>query len=54
MLGGGEDYALVATSEFPIPGFSRIGEVREGRGIFIRSEQGEEELTALPGFDHFR
>jgi thiamine-monophosphate kinase len=54
ILGGGEDYALVATSELPIAGFTRVGEIREGRGVFLRSEHGEERLRDLLGFDHFR
>jgi thiamine-monophosphate kinase len=55
ILGGGEDYALVAASPNPIAGFARIGEIRSGHGVIIRNERGEEErLAALPGFDHFR
>jgi thiamine-monophosphate kinase len=52
-LSGGEDYALVAASDVPIEGFMRIGEVREGRGVILRSERGEETLRDLRGFDHF-
>lgn len=54
ILGGGEDYALVAVSDVPIVGFSRIGEIREGEGVFVRGEHGDERLHDLPGFDHFR
>jgi thiamine-monophosphate kinase len=52
-LHGGEDYALVATSDRPIAGFRRIGEVLAGRGLVLRS--GPDERTLEPrGFDHFR
>jgi thiamine-monophosphate kinase len=51
-LYGGEDYALVVSSEAPIEGFRRIGEVREGRGGALRSPRGERPLDAV-GFDHF-
>jgi thiamine-monophosphate kinase len=54
ILGGGEDYALVATSTEPVAGFSRVGEVREGHGVVVRTEEGDERLRDLPGFDHFR
>jgi thiamine-monophosphate kinase len=54
ILGGGEDYALVATSRVPIPGFAQIGEIRSGRGVVVRSDRGDEPLHELPGFDHFR
>jgi thiamine-monophosphate kinase len=54
VLGGGEDYALVATSALPIPGFTRIGHVREGRGLYLRNKRGERELREIPGYDHFR
>jgi thiamine-monophosphate kinase len=52
-LHGGEDYALVAASDAPLPGFRRIGEVREGVGIVLRSPSGERAVEAQ-GFDHFR
>src|SRR5438105_3954229 len=51
-LHGGEDYALVVTSTVPIPGFRRIGEVREGRGVVLRGAAGERAIEAR-GFDHF-
>jgi thiamine-monophosphate kinase len=54
ILGGGEDYALVAASSAPIAGFAPVGEVREGQGVFVRDEQGERRFDTLPGFDHFR
>jgi thiamine-monophosphate kinase len=54
ILGGGEDYALLAASDIPILGFSRVGEIREGRGVVMRSERGDERLHDLRGFDHFR
>ena len=54
ILTGGEDYALVAASPVPIPGFSRVGEIRQGRGVIIRTERGEERPHEARGFDHFR
>jgi thiamine-monophosphate kinase len=51
-LHGGEDYALVCTSAVDVPGFTRIGIVDEGAGVWLRSPDGEAEI--LPrGFDHF-
>jgi thiamine-monophosphate kinase len=52
-LHGGEDYALVATSREPVPGFRRIGEVRAGQGLRLRSASGEERAIEPLGFDHF-
>jgi thiamine-monophosphate kinase len=52
-LYGGEDYAVVAASAAPLVGFRRIGEVREGEGIALRSRHGERYIEPL-GFDHFR
>jgi thiamine-monophosphate kinase len=51
-LHGGEDYALVAASDVPIPGFRRIGEMRAGRGIILRTASSERAVEPL-GFDHF-
>jgi thiamine-monophosphate kinase len=51
-LYGGEDYALVAASPVAISGFSRLGEVREGEGVYVRDERGERRTEAT-GFDHF-
>ena len=51
-LNGGEDYALVAASVLPIHGFVRIGEMREGAGVYVREDQGER-LVEDRGFDHF-
>jgi thiamine-monophosphate kinase len=51
-LGGGEDYAIVAASDAPIAGFRRIGDVREGRGLYLRTAEGERAIEAR-GFDHF-
>jgi len=51
-LHGGEDYALVAASPEPITGFRRIGEVRPGRGLLLRTTHGERPIEPL-GFDHF-
>lgn len=51
-LHGGEDYALVAASPVPVAGFRRIGEVRPGRGLLLRSPTGERPLEPL-GYDHF-
>ena len=51
-LHGGEDYALVATSAAPLPGFRRIGQVREGGGLRLKTPAGEQVVEAR-GFDHF-
>jgi thiamine-monophosphate kinase len=51
-LHGGEDYALVATSAAPLPGWRRIGQMREGRGLALRTGAGERPVEPL-GFDHF-
>jgi thiamine-monophosphate kinase len=51
-LHGGEDYALLAASPGPIAGFRRIGEVRQGRGLLLRTPSGERPIEPL-GFDHF-
>jgi thiamine-monophosphate kinase len=52
-LHGGEDYALVAASDVAIEGFRRIGEVRDGRGLALRTHQGEREIEPR-GYDHFK
>jgi thiamine-monophosphate kinase len=51
-LHGGEDYALVATSAAALPGFRRIGQMREGRGLALRTAAGERPVEPV-GFDHF-
>jgi thiamine-monophosphate kinase len=51
-LTGGEDYALLAASSAPIPGFRRIGSVRGGRGLVL-VVGGRERAIEPAGFDHF-
>lgn len=51
-LGGGEDYALVCSGDAPVAGFRRIGDVRPGRGIVLRSAGGERPVEPA-GFDHW-
>jgi thiamine-monophosphate kinase len=51
-LHGGEDYALVVTAREEPPGFRRVGEVRAGRGLVLRTADGERPLEPA-GFDHF-
>lgn len=51
-LHGGEDYALVATSAAALPGFRRIGQMREGQGMVLRTASAER-LVEPRGFDHF-
>jgi thiamine-monophosphate kinase len=51
-LHGGEDYALLATAPDAPPGFRRVGEVRAGRGLVLRTAEGERPLDPA-GFDHF-
>lgn len=48
VLGGGEDYALLVTSDREIPGFFRIGSVVAGSGITVGGRAIEPR-----GFDHF-
>jgi thiamine-monophosphate kinase len=52
VLHGGEDYAIVAASAAPLPGFRRIGELRDGAGVVVRSPAGERSVDPV-GFDHF-
>jgi thiamine-monophosphate kinase len=52
VLDGGEDYALVATSDLPMPGFTAIGRVVEGTGVRLL-ERGREKALDPRGFDHF-
>ncbi|HEY8089843.1 MAG TPA: thiamine-phosphate kinase [Polyangiaceae bacterium] len=52
VLQGGEDYALVATSDVTAPGFRTVGTVRSGKGIFLRAASGEHAVDPR-GFDHF-
>jgi thiamine-monophosphate kinase len=51
-LHGGEDYALLASAPEGPPGFRRVGEVRSGRGLVLRTAEGERPLEP-EGFDHF-
>jgi thiamine-monophosphate kinase len=51
-LGGGEDYALVCAGDAAVAGFRRIGDVRPGRGIVLRSADGERPIEPT-GFDHW-
>jgi len=53
VLAGGEDYALVATSSEPIAGFTRIGDVEPGEGVWLRAGDGSRRPVGAPGFDHF-
>ncbi len=51
-LYGGEDYAIVATSDVPLAGFRRIGDVCEGQGLRLRGANGVRAIEPR-GFDHF-
>jgi len=51
-LYGGEDYALVAASASALVGFRRIGELRKGEGVILRTAAGERRIEEQ-GFDHF-
>ncbi len=59
-LGGGEDYALLATSPSPIRGFERIGTVEAGPAgvVLARVVLARVDGARVPvdprGFDHFR
>lgn len=52
-LHGGEDYALVVAGDRPIPGFVRVGRVRDGEGVFLAGKDGERSVEPR-GYDHFR
>jgi thiamine-monophosphate kinase len=59
VLRGGEDYALLAASAEPLDGFTCVGEVVVGAGLWLR-RAGDERLRLEPGsalstkgFDHF-
>lgn len=54
-LHGGEDYALLAASALPLPGFVRIGTIEPyttGARLLLATAQGTEPLEPR-GFDHF-
>ncbi len=55
VLGGGEDYAVVATSPRPLPGFSEIGFVEEGPhgSVVLKTSAGTTVAIDTAGFDHF-
>lgn len=53
VLGGGEDYALVAASAATIPGFVRIGRFELGDGIALEDQAGRTRSLDARGFDHF-
>jgi thiamine-monophosphate kinase len=52
-LHGGEDYALLAVSDAPIEGFTRIGRFDSGEGVAIEDASGRRAVDP-GGFDHFR
>lgn len=53
VLHGGEDYALLATSASPPPGFVRVGSVEAGEAVVLLAKgEGRVEVPPL-GFDHF-
>jgi thiamine-monophosphate kinase len=52
-LVGGEDYALLAASAGPIDGFSRVGHVEPGRGLWLQTLGGGRSPIEACGFDHF-
>ncbi|NPB07072.1 MAG: thiamine-phosphate kinase [Aquificae bacterium] len=45
---GGEDYQLLITADGEPEGFTAVGEVREGEGLFVDGERYEKK-----GFEHF-
>jgi thiamine-monophosphate kinase len=53
LLYGGEDYALLATSTEPLSGFTRIGDVEIGQGVWLRDASGNKREISPRGFDHF-
>jgi thiamine-monophosphate kinase len=52
-LDGGEDYALLATAAEPLAGFTRIGDVEAGEGVWLRDYDGRQRRVLAGGFDHF-
>ncbi len=52
-LDGGEDYALLATAAEPLAGFTRIGDVEEGEGVWLRDCDTRQRRVLPGGFDHF-
>jgi thiamine-monophosphate kinase len=52
-LYGGEDYALVASSASPVPGFACIGRFERGEGVAIADARGHARLLDPRGYDHF-
>ena len=53
-LGGGEDYALVVTSDERVEGFEPIGVVTEGEGVFVKCLDGREmpQAALASGYVH--
>jgi thiamine-monophosphate kinase len=54
VLASGDDYALVATASEPIEGFTCVGSVEEGSGVWLVDARGARRPVTTPGFDHFR
>lgn len=52
ILHGGDDYALIAASDAPIPGFSPIGRVLDEPGVWL-VRAGERTPITPGGWDHF-
>lgn len=52
-LGGGEDYALLATSPTPLEGFAEIGVVEAGAPAVLVERGGQRSPAPRSGFDHF-
>ncbi len=52
-LGGGEDYALLATSPTPLEGFVAIGVVEAGAPAVLVLREGTRSPAPRSGFDHF-
>lgn len=54
LYGGGEDYALLATSPSPLAGFDRVGAVEAGGpGVALLRGDGARAPLDPRGFDHF-
>jgi thiamine-monophosphate kinase len=47
-LGGGDDYELLCASPVDLPGFTRVGSIAAGSGIYL-----DDHSVAAAGFDHF-
>jgi thiamine-monophosphate kinase len=53
VLHGGEDYALALCADAPVDGFTRVGVVESGEGVWLAARDGTRRRLTASGFDHF-